>query len=82
MVIIYLMVDIETPLMGQQQWYETYYVNKDTNSSPATVDLLGSCRPKIYALIHFLKYRHEDIALIANEHYQLYDENMEIRDQV
>lgn len=78
-----LSLDIEAPIMGKQQWYETFYANKDPNSSPATVDLLGSCRPKIYAIIQLLNHRHEIRVDIANEQYCLYDTNsLNVKDQV
>ncbi|KAF5281280.1 hypothetical protein FQA39_LY05166 [Lamprigera yunnana] len=65
--------DVELPLMGQQQWYETYHIQKDPNSSPATIDLLGSCRPKVYAIINLLNNRHQLQVEISNDHYKLFD---------
>ncbi|KAK4880266.1 hypothetical protein RN001_008412 [Aquatica leii] len=68
-----MIADIEIPLMGHQQWYETFDVEKDPDSSPATVDLLGSCRPKIYAIINLLNNRHEFRVKVSNNHYKLFD---------
>ncbi|KAK5646947.1 hypothetical protein RI129_005411 [Pyrocoelia pectoralis] len=75
--------DVEFPLMGQQQWYETFGVQKDLNSCPATVDLLGSCRPKIYAIINLLYNRHSLSVDISNEHYHMFNpDSLKIEDKI
>lgn len=68
--------------MGTQQWYETFNQKKDPNASPASVDLLVSCRPKIYALLQFLNVRYKDQVAIANEHYRLNNDPLGTQDQV
>lgn len=68
--------------MGIQQRCETFGAKKDPNSSPATVDLLASCRPKVYALLHLLNVRHKEHATIANDHYKLNHHLLSIEDQV
>ncbi|KAF5277774.1 hypothetical protein FQR65_LT03754 [Abscondita terminalis] len=70
-----IIADVEIPLMGHQQWFETFNKDKDPNSSPATVDLLGSVRPKVYAIINLLTNRHECRVQIANDHYRMFDLN-------
>ncbi|XP_031342178.1 cilia- and flagella-associated protein 69-like [Photinus pyralis] len=75
--------DVEFPLMGQQQWYETFGIQKDLYSTPAIVDLLGSCRPKVYAIINLLYNRHNLSVDIANEHYCMFNlDNLKTEDKI
>lgn len=68
--------------MGVQQWYETYNSKKDPGTCPAAVDLLASCRPKIYALLQLLNVHHKEQASIANDHYRLDTYLLSIEDRV
>lgn len=67
--------------MGTSQVF-AYVDKKDITASPATMDLLASCRPKIYAILQLLKTRHKDKVEIANEHYKLLNEPISVQDQV
>lgn len=68
--------------MGEEQWFETFFMKNDTKSSPAIIDLLISTRPKIYAIIHMLRERYAEMVKIANEHYKTFKENLSYNDQV
>lgn len=81
-IILHSLLDIEIPLMGEQQFMETNILRSLTKSSPATVDLLASCRPKIYALLQLLNMRHKEAVTIANEHYRMCNEKLKVEDQV
>lgn len=74
--------DVEQPLMGEQQHLETRNTEKDPNSSPATVDLIGSCRPKVYAILQLLKHRHRETVELVNEQYKLQNQPLTHEDQV
>lgn len=75
-------LDVEMPLMGVRQHAATKHPNKNPNSSPATVDFILSVRPKIYAILQLLKYRHKDVVELVNEHYRLQNETLYYKDQV
>lgn len=68
--------------MGIRQYAATKAPNKDPNVSPATVDFLLSSRPKIYAILQLLKYRHKEIVELVNEHYKLQNQPLAHEDQV
>lgn len=68
--------------MGSYQIKKTYFENKNPKLSPAIIDIIGSCRPKIYALLQLLKTRHKERVEIANEHYKLLNEPISVKDQV
>ncbi|XP_033222568.1 cilia- and flagella-associated protein 69-like [Belonocnema kinseyi] len=64
--------DLELPLMGKEQWDNTYW-NKagvTDDSSPALVDMIGSVRPKIYS-IHKLMEEEADKYEKTKEHYKI-----------
>lgn len=75
-------LDIERPIMGIRQYKATKTPNKDPNSSPAIIDLIMSARPKIYAILQLLKYRHKETVELVNEHYKLQNQQLSSKDQV
>lgn len=68
--------------MGIRQYQATKAQNKDLNASPATIDFILSARPKIYAILQLLKYRHKDTVELVNEHYKLQYQPLPYKDQV
>lgn len=68
--------------MGCRQYEATKAANKDPNSSPATIDLILSARPKVYAILQLLKYRHKETVDLVNEHYKLQNQSLSPKDQV
>lgn len=68
--------------MGKYQKHKTFIEKKNPKLSPAIIDVLGSCRPKIYALLQLLKTRHKEKVKIANDHYKLLNEPISVKDQV
>lgn len=68
--------------MGSYQIKKTFFEIKNPRVSPAIIDVLGSCRPKIYALLQLLKTRHKEKVEIANGHYKLLNEPISLKDQV
>lgn len=75
-------LDIERPIMGIRQYEVTNASNKDPNLSPATIDLILSVRPKVYAILQLLKHRHKDTVELVNEHYKLQNQPLSPKDQV
>ncbi|KRT86078.1 hypothetical protein AMK59_1996, partial [Oryctes borbonicus] len=73
--------DIELPLMGEKQFRLTFRDRKDPNSSPAILDVLGSCRPKIYALLHLLNCHKVDVVEAVNDRYRI-SQPLEMRDEI
>ncbi|KAJ8980209.1 hypothetical protein NQ317_002222 [Molorchus minor] len=75
--------DIKYPLMGKEQWIQTFCRCIEVNGNPVMADLFISCRPKIYALLQMLNDRYEEEIEISNECYKSYgDEILEAEDQV
>lgn len=68
--------------MGVRQYEATKPHNKNLNSSPATVDFILSVRPKIYAILQLLKYRHKETVELVNDHYKLQNQPLSPKDQV
>lgn len=68
--------------MGVRQYEATKAPNKDFSTSPATVDFILSVRPKIYAILQLLKYRHQETVELVNEHYKLQNQPLSHKDQV
>lgn len=68
--------------MGSRQYEATRAANKDSNTSPATVDYILSSRSKVYAILQLLKYRHKETVELVNEHYKLQNQPLSHRDQV
>lgn len=66
-----IFADTERPLMGEKQFRLTFRSSKDSNSSPAIMDILGSCRPKIYALLCFINCHKSEIVATVNAHYKI-----------
>lgn len=57
--------------MGEKQFQLTFRNTKDPNSSPAIIDTIGSCRPKIYALVHLINCHKAEITEAVNERYKI-----------
>lgn len=69
--------------MGKDQWFLTFCTCKPMMPGHACLsDLFVSCRPKIYALLQMLHMRHVKAVEIADEHYKMYNEELEPMDQV
>lgn len=68
--------------MGVRQYTAMKDPNKSSNSSPAIVDFILSSRPKIYAILQLLKYRHNDIVELVNNQYRLQNQPLSHKDQV
>ncbi|GJQ70255.1 hypothetical protein Trydic_g22699 [Trypoxylus dichotomus] len=66
-----IVADVELPLMGEKQFRLTFRDRKDPNSSPAILDVLGSCRPKIYALLHLINCHKIDVVEAVNDRYRI-----------
>lgn len=67
--------------MPRLQRMYSYSISKDPNSSPGTLSMLGSIRPKIYAVLQLLE-RHKERVDIINEVYRIcptkYDVDTEV----
>lgn len=63
--------DTKAPVMGRLQYQLTFTTKKSLPSSPAIADMLGSCRPKIYALIQLLKIRYGHVVNAINRLYRI-----------
>ncbi|KAJ8955553.1 hypothetical protein NQ318_001383 [Aromia moschata] len=74
--------DVKYPLMGKEQWIQTFCRCIDVNGSPAMADLFISCRPKIYALLQMLNERYKEVVDLADEHYKCYGGELQAEDQV
>lgn len=81
LVVIYF-IDIELPLMGEKQFRSTFRSKKDPNSSPAVLDLLGSVRPKIYALLHILNCSRGELVEEVNDRYKISWRTLSVTDEV
>lgn len=67
--------------MGEMQYIATYNYEKPFDSSPSIMDMYGSTRPKVYAIIGLL-LRHEPVVTIINERYKIQTEELPIQDEV
>lgn len=68
--------------MGKLQYNEAISLKKDANSSPALLDLFGSARPKVYAMLQLLKIRYKDKVELTNEHYRISSMPITVKDKV
>lgn len=68
--------------MGKLQYNEAMSLKKDANSSPALLDLFGSARPKVYAMLQLLKIRYKDKVELTNEHYRICSMPITVKDKV
>ncbi|KAJ8920685.1 hypothetical protein NQ315_004824, partial [Exocentrus adspersus] len=76
-------IDPKNSVMGTDQWFMTFCTcTKMMQGNACISDLHLSCRPKIYALLQMLDYRHADKVEMANEHYKSYNEELDTADQV
>lgn len=73
--------DIYKPLMGKKQSQEMENPNRKFDSCPSIMDMYGSSRPKVYAIIQLVK-RHQDVVDFVNEEYKIQVFEASIRDQV
>lgn len=64
-------LDVENPLMTNDQWYLTHRYENSQMCSPSIVEMVGSARPKIHGLYQLLKQRYIDRTKIAEESYKL-----------
>lgn len=67
--------------MGKLQYELTYSHDKPLDSSPAIMDLYGSSRPKVYAIVQLIR-RHSNVVDIVNERYKIQVYVESIADQV
>lgn len=67
--------------MGTDQHKLTYNANRQ-HSSPAIIDIMVSLRPKIYAILTLLRYRHNERVEIVEQKYRITFLPMPARDQV
>ena len=74
--------DIELPLMGTNQQSQTFFVKKDPNSSLAILDLLGSSRPKIYAIFQICHQRFSEEMKLIYDTYGVNNSAPSTEDQV
>lgn len=65
---------VKYPLMGKEQWIQTYCKEYDYKWSPAMADMFISCRPRIYAILTLLNERHQETVQLVNEQYQIQQE--------
>lgn len=82
MIIYKIFLDVELPLMGIEQYKNICDPQNTLEASPAISDVIGSCRPKIYAILDMLTYVHKEEVMMANEIYKMWDEDLSIQDQV
>lgn len=68
--------------MGEKQFRSTFRSKKDPNSSPAVLDLLGSVRPKIYALLHILNCSRGELVEEVNDRYKISWRTLSVTDEV
>ncbi|XP_025832774.1 uncharacterized protein LOC108732881 isoform X4 [Agrilus planipennis] len=74
--------DPEWPICGHKQKEEIERKDKNSSASPSTIDLLGSCRSKVYALLQILNFIHEEKVEMCNEQYHIFDKRVSITDQI
>ncbi|KAJ9600852.1 hypothetical protein L9F63_000964, partial [Diploptera punctata] len=74
--------DIEMPLMGTDQQLRTFDTNKDPNSSMAILDILGSSRPKIYAIFQIIHQRFGEETKLIYETYAVNNTALTTEDQI
>lgn len=67
--------------MGEMQASATDNYNLNPDSSPSIMDMYGSCRPKVYAIMQLIK-RHQDVVNIVNEQYKIQTFKISIQDKV
>ncbi|XP_046742514.1 cilia- and flagella-associated protein 69-like [Diprion similis] len=73
--------DLELPLMGVNQWFATFHGKCSQTTSPALEDMIGSCRPKIYAIRKILE-RNTERYEIAQNHYRILLQEIPMEDQI
>lgn len=67
--------------MGERQYKASHNYDKPFDSSPSIMDMYGSSRPKVYAIIQLLR-RHEDVVSIVNERYKIQTQELSVQDEV
>lgn len=68
--------------MGKKQRRLTFSRERNTKSSPAIIDILGSIRPKVCAMLHILNCNKADISHAVNERYKISTGPLSIVDEV
>lgn len=66
-----IIMDLNYPLMGKIQIDELITGTKNPNTSSSIADMLGSARPKIYAILQLLSTRYETEVDVINDHYKI-----------
>lgn len=67
--------------MGKLQYEATYSHDKPLDSSPAIMDMYGSARPKVYAIIQLMR-RHELVVDMIEKEYKIQVYDQSTQDQV
>ncbi|GLH03224.1 Uncharacterized protein GBIM_09167 [Gryllus bimaculatus] len=70
---ICIILQVTLPLMGREQWFQTYSGKVDYNTSPAILDMYASARPKIYAMVKLIKNRYQEITQEIEEFYHAHN---------
>ncbi|XP_044762678.1 cilia- and flagella-associated protein 69-like [Coccinella septempunctata] len=77
-----LIEDIELPLMGLEQYKNICDPKNSLHASPSISDMIGSCRPKIYAILDMLTCVHEERVRMADDVYKTWNQDLSIEDQI
>lgn len=67
--------------MGEIQVAAADNCNTNSDSSACIMDMYGSCRSKVYAIMQLIK-RHQDVVNIVNEQYKIQTFRSSIHDKV
>lgn len=73
--------DVELPIMGTEQWIQTFHARSTHEFSPALASIVGSSRPKIYAIRKIIANR-SDCFDRSREHYKILLDDMPVEDHV
>lgn len=68
--------------MGYEQYKNICDPKNTLDASPSISDMIGSCRPKVYAILDMLTYVHEEDVTMANEIYKMWNLDLSVEDQV
>lgn len=67
--------------MGPDQWFDTFYSDREHTTSPALLAMMGSCHPKIYGIRKILE-RNSERYEMAKNHYKILLQQIPTEDRV
>lgn len=74
-------IDIELPLMGTNQWHESFHLKINNDYSPAITTMFGFIRPKVYSIRKIL-LNNSQLCEKSREYYKILLYNVSTEDSI